>query len=61
MGRKKKHTKVGYKWVAVDHKTFIEVPIDKPDEDAVRDHLQRRSESTPSYLSRARKPKKDGS
>jgi hypothetical protein len=53
--RKKGGLKEGYKYVRVDHKTIIEVPIDKPDGLAVRDFLARTSAHTPDYLLRRKK------
>jgi hypothetical protein len=59
MGRKSRGPKKGFKYVRVDDKTIIEVPIDKPDDQAVKDYIERTSESRPKYLLRRKKP--DGS
>jgi len=55
MRRKSHGPREGYKYVRVDHRTVIEVPIDRPDAEAIRHFLERTSVSTPQYLLRRKK------
>lgn len=59
MRRKRTGPKKGYKYVRVDHRTIIEVPEDRDDQEAIDKWLARTSVYTPSYLSRRKKEQED--
>jgi hypothetical protein len=55
MRRKRKGPQEGKKFVRVDHKTIIEVDINKPDDVAIKEFLDKVSIDRPAYLYRRKK------
>ena len=55
--RKRKLQK-GFKSVRVDHKTIIEVPIDRPDDVAVSEYLEKINRGRPTFLGKRKTKEK---
>lgn len=55
MRRKPFQSKPGKKFVRVNHKTIIEVDVDKSEEDAIREFTEKLDFSKPKYMLKGKK------